>query len=42
MKHILLLQDEHDVGIMLRRTLEECRYFVTVTTGLNDARQMLE
>jgi DNA-binding response OmpR family regulator len=41
MKHILLFQDEHDVGIMLRRILER-RYFVAVTTGLNDARQMLE
>ena len=42
MKNILLFEDEHDVGIMLGRTLEERGYFVTVTTGLNDARQMLE
>jgi DNA-binding response OmpR family regulator len=42
MKHILLFHDEHDVSIMLRRTLEERGYFVTVTAGLNDARQMLE
>ena len=42
MKHILLFQEEHDVGIALRRTLQERRYFVTVTTGLNDAREVLE
>ncbi|SRR6266571_2190775 len=39
MKHILLFEAEHDVGIMLRRTLEERGYSVTVTADV--AHQML-
>ena len=42
MKHILLFEAEHDLGIMLRRTLEKRGYYVTVTARLNDAHQMLE
>ena len=42
MKHILLFEDEYDVGIIARRTLEERGYLVTVTAGLDDAHQMLE
>ena len=42
MKHILLFEDEYDVGIMLHRTLEERGYSVSVTATLDDARQMLE
>ena len=42
MKHILLFETEHDVGIMLRRTLEERGYSVTVTAAVDVARQMLQ
>ena len=40
--HVLLFEDEHDVGVIVRRTLEEHGYFVSVTAALDDARQMLE
>src|SRR6266446_7530532 len=42
MKHILLFEAEHDVGIMLRRTLEERGYSVTVTAALDVAHQTLQ
>ena len=42
MKHILLFGAEHDVSIMLRRTLEERGYSVTVTAAVDVARQMLQ
>jgi DNA-binding response OmpR family regulator len=42
MMHVLLFDDEHDVSIIVRRTLEEHGYFVSVTAVLDDARQMLE
>jgi len=42
MKHVLLFEAEHDVGIMLRRTLEERGYSVTVTAALDVAHQMLQ
>jgi DNA-binding response OmpR family regulator len=42
MMHILLFEDEYDVGIMLRRALGERGYSVSVTAALDDARQMLE
>jgi DNA-binding response OmpR family regulator len=42
MKHVLLFEAEHDVSIMLRHTLEERGYSVTVTAALDVARQMLQ
>jgi DNA-binding response OmpR family regulator len=41
MKHILLLEDEHDIAIMLRRALEEEGYFVTFSAKVADARTVL-
>src|SRR6266568_3529960 len=42
MKHVLLFEAEHDVGIMLRRTLEERGYSVIVTAALDVAHQKLQ
>jgi DNA-binding response OmpR family regulator len=42
MRHVLLFEDEHDIAIGMRRTLEDDGYYVSVTAKLNDARHMLE
>ena len=42
MKHVLLLEDEHDISILLRRALEEKGFYVTYTPRLADAMQLLD
>jgi DNA-binding response OmpR family regulator len=42
LKHVLLVEDEHDIAIMLRRVLEERQYYVTFTPRLAQARAVLE
>jgi DNA-binding response OmpR family regulator len=42
MKHIRLLEDEHDIRIMLRHALEAKGFYVTFTLRLADALTLLE
>jgi DNA-binding response OmpR family regulator len=41
-KHILLLEDEHDISILLRHALEAEGFYVTFTLRLADALTLLE
>jgi len=42
MKHVLLLEDDHGFSSVLVRFLEEERYYVSTTTCVADAREVLE
>jgi DNA-binding response OmpR family regulator len=42
MKHVLLLEDEHEISIMLRQALEAQGYYVTYTPRLADAMSLLD
>lgn len=42
MKHILLLEDDHDVSLLLVRLLEDDQYYVSYTARVADALQILE
>ena len=42
MKHVLLLEDEHDISILLRHALEEKGFYVTYTPRLSDAMLLLD
>jgi DNA-binding response OmpR family regulator len=42
MKHILLLEDNHDIVDLLRLLLEEDGYYVSSTSRVADAREILE
>lgn len=42
MRHILLLEDEHDIQILLRTALEDHGFYVTYTARVSDARAILE
>jgi two-component system, OmpR family, response regulator len=41
-KHVLLLEDEHDIRFLLRTALEDHGYYVTYTPRISDARAILE
>jgi DNA-binding NtrC family response regulator len=42
MKHVLLLEDDADVSSVLVRLLEEEKYYVSTTTCIGNAREVLE
>ena len=42
LKHVLLLEDDHDIRVLLRMALEEKGFYVTMTARASDARTMLE
>jgi DNA-binding response OmpR family regulator len=41
MKHILLVEDEHDIAILLREAMESDGYYVTFVKRVADARAVL-
>ena len=42
MKHVLLLEDEHDISTIVRYALEAKGYYVTFTSRLADAMVLME
>jgi DNA-binding response OmpR family regulator len=42
MKHVLLLEDEHEISMLLRHALEAEGYYVTYTPRLADAMSLLD